>query len=251
MNKVMKQRIHRRLSKFTLYRMLVGGYRYYQYSEERRTLPARFRYFGANARLEENVEIAAPERCHIGVNAAVGKGSVIRAIGGFYLGDHSVLAAECMVLTTEHRYIGAKQLPYDKVRQVKPVHIGDYVWIGVRVLIHSGVRIGDGAIVGMGSVVTRDVPSLSIVAGNPAVVIGKRPQQSFEELRAKSRGRNAFTQCPILWVPPFTQRKHEDTLEEFGFVLESGEEYFLYDKYRGTLDRISNAKATEMAADHD
>lgn len=231
--------------------MLVGGYRYYQYSEERRTPISRFRHFGVNARVGENAEITAPERCHIGTNAGIGGGSFIQAVGGFHLGDHSVTAADCMVFTTEHRYIGATRLPFDKVRQVKPVHIGDYVWIGARVIIHAGVRIGDGAIVGMGSVVTRDVAPLSIVAGNPAVVIGKRPQQSFEELSAKSRGRNPFTQCPILWVPPFTQRKHADILKELGFDVQPGEEYFLYDKHRGTLDRISNAKATEMVADND
>jgi acetyltransferase-like isoleucine patch superfamily enzyme len=246
-----KRLIHGLLGWFPLYQSMLGGYRYYRFSEEKRLASTRFLYFGKNARLGENAQVTTPERCHIGTNAAIGDGSIINAVGGFHLGDYSVMAAECMVFTTEHRFVGTTRLPFDKVRQVKPVHVGDYVWIGARTMIHSGVRIGDGAIVGLGSVVTRDVASLSIVAGNPAVVIGKRPQQSFEELRAKSRGRNVFEQCPILWVPPFTRRKHEDTLKEFGFAWQCGEEYFLYDKHRGTLDRISNAKATEMAADNE
>jgi len=53
----------------------------------------------------------------------------------------------------------------------KPVHISDKVWIGFNSIILKGVTIGEGAIVGAGSVVTRDVPAWTIVAGNPAKTI--------------------------------------------------------------------------------
>ena len=56
----------------------------------------------------------------------------------------------------------------------RPVVIGNDVWIGGRVIILPGVKIGDGAIVGAGSVVTRDVSEYDIVAGNPARVIKNR-----------------------------------------------------------------------------
>lgn len=52
--------------------------------------------------------------------------------------------------------------------------IGNDVWIGSKCLIKGGVTIGDGAVIGMGSVVTRDVPSYEIWAGNPARCIRKR-----------------------------------------------------------------------------
>lgn len=52
--------------------------------------------------------------------------------------------------------------------------IGNDVWIGYRACIKAGVRIGDGAIVGMGAVVTRDVPAYAIVGGNPAKIIRYR-----------------------------------------------------------------------------
>ena len=52
-----------------------------------------------------------------------------------------------------------------------PVHIGHRVWIGEQVCILPGIRIGNGAVVGASSVVTRDVPENTIVAGNPAKVI--------------------------------------------------------------------------------
>ena len=52
-----------------------------------------------------------------------------------------------------------------------PVVIGDNVWLGARVIVLPGVTIGDGAVVGAGSVVTRDVPSRSLAVGSPAKVV--------------------------------------------------------------------------------
>lgn len=56
----------------------------------------------------------------------------------------------------------------------KPVTIGDHVWIGARALICPGVTIGEGAVIGAGSVVTKDVEPYTIVAGNPARFIRNR-----------------------------------------------------------------------------
>lgn len=57
-----------------------------------------------------------------------------------------------------------------------PVCIGNHVWIGYRAIVLPGVTIGEGAVVGAGSLVSRDVPPYAIVAGNPSRVIGERPQ---------------------------------------------------------------------------
>ncbi len=65
----------------------------------------------------------------------------------------------------------------------KPVTIGDHAWIGARALICPGVRIGEGAVVGAGAVVTRDVPDYAMVAGNPARVVGERSR----DLRYRTR----------------------------------------------------------------
>ena len=55
--------------------------------------------------------------------------------------------------------------------------IGDYVWIGYRAIVLPGVTIGNGAVVGAGAAVSKDVPPFTIVAGNPAHAIGERPTQ--------------------------------------------------------------------------
>jgi acetyltransferase-like isoleucine patch superfamily enzyme len=62
----------------------------------------------------------------------------------------------------------------------RPVIIEDHVWIGGKASITKGVRIGTGAVVGIGAVVTRDVPPFAIVAGVPARVIGAVDAARFE-----------------------------------------------------------------------
>jgi acetyltransferase-like isoleucine patch superfamily enzyme len=63
-----------------------------------------------------------------------------------------------------------------------PVTIGDHVWIGFRAIVLPGVTLGEGAVVGAGAVVSRDVPPFTIVAGNPARPIGERPQPMSYQL---------------------------------------------------------------------
>jgi acetyltransferase-like isoleucine patch superfamily enzyme len=69
---------------------------------------------------------------------------------------------------------GEKPL-YDRFKE--PVVIGNDVWIGTGAIILRGLSVGDGAVIGAGAVVTKDVPPYAIVAGNPARVIKYR----FEE----------------------------------------------------------------------
>jgi virginiamycin A acetyltransferase len=64
--------------------------------------------------------------------------------------------------------------PHDFDRRIKLTTIGNDVWIGMRVVIRSGVSIGDGAVVAAGTVVVRDVPPYAVVAGVPARIIRYR-----------------------------------------------------------------------------
>lgn len=63
-----------------------------------------------------------------------------------------------------------------------PVHIGDYAWISSRATILPGVRIGNGAVVAAGAVVTKDVPDYTVVGGVPAKLIGVRNNQLKYEI---------------------------------------------------------------------
>ncbi|BBG66801.1 chloramphenicol acetyltransferase [Hydrogenimonas sp.] len=73
-------------------------------------------------------------------------------------------------------------LPYDGYSYLKKVTIEKNVWIGDSVMIVPGVTIGEGSIVAMGSVVTKDIPKYSIVGGNPATVIRHRDIECYKKL---------------------------------------------------------------------
>lgn len=85
------------------------------------------------------------------------------------------MGAECIVYTKNHAFSNLDTpMMYQGYLETKPVYIEDDVWIGGRVIILPGRRIGKGAIVGAGSVVTKDVPDYAIVGGNPAKVLKYR-----------------------------------------------------------------------------
>lgn len=92
-------------------------------------------------------------------------------------GDNVSIGPEASILTLGHD----PQSP-DFADKGGDITIGDRVWIGYRALILPGVKIGDGAVVGAGSVVTKDVEPFTIVAGNPAKPIGQRNKDLRYEL---------------------------------------------------------------------
>lgn len=116
----------------------------------------------------------------------VGRGTEIMAEGGVTLGRNVVISYDCVLWSIDHRYEG-ETLPYDKARLKRPICIGDNVWIGRNAIIRGGVSIGEGAVVAMGSVVTRDVPPLAVVGGNPARVLRYRSVRRYLENRDASR----------------------------------------------------------------
>jgi maltose O-acetyltransferase len=81
-----------------------------------------------------------------------------------------MMAPDVIIVTENHKYTKESFKGWEK----KPVIIEDNVWIGYRVIILPGVRVGRNAIIGAGAVVTKDVPPYAIVGGVPAKVIKMR-----------------------------------------------------------------------------
>jgi maltose O-acetyltransferase len=231
MKQSFKRRLDRWFSGFSLYRALVGGMRYFRSRQEGLYKPNDFLHLGRNTRIEAGVSIAAPERLHIGDNVGIGQNCHINAVGGCYIGNGCQVAAETLILTTEHGYSGVDTLPFGMVRLIKPVYIEDYVWIGSRASIVPGVRIGEGAIVAMGSVVMQDVPPLAIVMGNPAKTMMYRSTEEFSRLKEQGKVVDPHAQLPLLRVPPVTRRKYKNDLPLFGFDISNGQFEFRYDKF--------------------
>lgn len=106
--------------------------------------------------------------------------------GKIYFGDYFHSGIECMVITQNHNYEG-NMIPYDNTYVYKNVTIGDCVWFGNRVTVVGNVSIGEGAIIAAGAVVTKDVPPLAIVGGNPAKVIKFRDKDHYFKLKAEGK----------------------------------------------------------------
>jgi acetyltransferase-like isoleucine patch superfamily enzyme len=82
------------------------------------------------------------------------------------IGDRVAIAENVTIRDSDNH-----RLNYDGHAVSKPIEIGNHVWIGMNATILKGVRIGDGAVIAAGSVVTKDVPSHCLAAGVPAKVI--------------------------------------------------------------------------------
>ena len=98
------------------------------------------------------------------------------------IGSYSHFGPEVLILTQNHNYEG-KTLPYDNTFSFKEVVIGEAVWIGSRVTILPGAKIGDGAIIQAGAVVHGEIPSCAIAGGNPAKVFAWRDKEHFNDLK--------------------------------------------------------------------
>ena len=101
--------------------------------------------------------------------------------GRIEIGSHTAIGPGTVVRAANHRFERC-DVPIMRQGHVPgTVIIGDDVWIGANCVITPDVRIGRGAVVGAGAVVTRDVEPLAVVGGVPARVIGKRGQHGPEE----------------------------------------------------------------------
>ena len=103
----------------------------------------------------------------IGIRAYIEEGTEI--------GDFVMMGPDCAVFTRNHRYDRTDVPICVQGRgERKPVRIGDDVWIGARVTILPGADIGNGAVIGAGSVVRGKIPPMAVAQGNPARVVGMR-----------------------------------------------------------------------------
>jgi acetyltransferase-like isoleucine patch superfamily enzyme len=100
-------------------------------------------------------------------------GASIVARTGITIGRNVLIGAGACIWDTDFHPLDPHQRREHQTRDARfaPIHIEDDVFIGARALILKGIRIGRGAVVGAGAVVTKDVEACQIVAGNPAVVV--------------------------------------------------------------------------------
>jgi galactoside O-acetyltransferase len=94
------------------------------------------------------------------------------------IGDGVMIAPSVTLTTTGHPVHPARRADFGRFSE--PIVIEDKVWIGSNVVVLPGVRIGHGAVVGAGSVVSRDVPPMTVAVGTPCRVIRKITDEDLE-----------------------------------------------------------------------
>ena len=106
---------------------------------------------------------------HVGKNVVFNFNTTLVDDGEIFIGDDCMIGPGCNLATSIHPI--SPRLRRHKLQYNKPIHIGNNVWLGAGVTVLPGITVGDNAIIGAGSVVTKDVPANAIVAGNPAHLI--------------------------------------------------------------------------------
>jgi maltose O-acetyltransferase len=126
-------------------------------------------------RIGANANIMPIFACDYGYNIVAGRNlfmnynCVLLDCAPIVIGDDVQFGPAVQVYTAHHPLDAATRR--DGLESASPVSIGDNVWVGGAAVICPGVEIGDDAVIGAGSVVTRNVPAGAIVAGNPARVL--------------------------------------------------------------------------------
>ncbi|MBO4996339.1 MAG: acyltransferase [Muribaculaceae bacterium] len=110
-------------------------------------------------------------------------GMKIIGLGSVMIGNNFHSGIECMIITSNHDYDTDICIPYGDNVIKKKIIIEDNVWFGNRVLITGNVTIGEGAIIGAGTVVTKNIPKYAIVGGNPAKILKYRNIDHYLELK--------------------------------------------------------------------
>jgi len=131
---------------------------------------------GKNVIFDYKCYIRPPKCVHIGSDIYLGRGMRIFAYNQEYtvtISDHVFIGPDAYLTVLAHDYSTSR------LKNIYgSIFVGENVWIAARAVICPGVRIGNGAVVAAGAVVTKDVDPYTIVAGIPARVIGQRPSPS-------------------------------------------------------------------------
>lgn len=124
-------------------------------------------YHGALCEIQPRTNEAV---VNIGRNIATNNGIMICSAGRIDIGDDCLIGQDVVIIDHDAHGINPSERR-TSIGNIRPISIGNNVWIGSKVVILPGARIGDNCIVGAGSIVKGNFPDNSIIAGNPAKVV--------------------------------------------------------------------------------
>lgn len=171
------ERTHRVINRWRINRFAVRGGFYIRHPIEGEVLEAlrdgRL-VIGEGTKLEPGCWLTlGPEgRIVIGRGCFLNRETMLAAHELIEIGDHVMLANHCFIGDADHRFDDpAQPITWQGFTPRGPVRVGSSVWLGKGTVVRGGTEIGDRAVVGANSVVTRDLPAATISAGVPAKVL--------------------------------------------------------------------------------
>ncbi len=133
-----------------------------------------FENAGKHVNVEQGADFGTGRGIEIGNNSGLGLRCRVR--GPLIIGDDVMMGPEVVILGGGH-CTDRTDIPMrlqGSISNPKTTKLGNDIWIGTRAVILPGVEVGDGAIIGAGAVVTKNIPPYSVVGGVPAKVIRMR-----------------------------------------------------------------------------
>lgn len=147
-------------------------------------------------KMGENCFMQGPIYFHYGTHTTIGNNLfanfnfTVQDDAPVTIGDHCNFGPNVTLVTPIHpmlpeerKVLIAPDGTPKRLCYAKPIHIGNDCWFGANVVVCPGVTIGDGCVIGAGSVVTRDIPPMSFAAGSPCRVI--HPLTDADSMRYK------------------------------------------------------------------
>ena len=129
---------------------------------------------GENCNICDGVSILNSANISLGDRVSIHENTTIGGKGKITIGNHVAIAHNCSIISESHIFSDNDILIKDQGLTTEPIFIGNNVWLGCKVAVLGNVRIGNGCVIGAGSVVTKDIPENTVAVGNPCRVIRYR-----------------------------------------------------------------------------
>lgn len=128
-----------------------------------------FPHCGKDVIIQPPLAVDYGQNCYLGDGTFINYGAYFMDGAPIRLGRHCFIGPRCSFYTAVHPLVAADR--NQGLERALPITLGDNVWLGGDVTILPGVTIGDGAVIGAKSCVTKDIPPQVLAVGNPCVVI--------------------------------------------------------------------------------